>query len=554
MRSDVENKETSLNKLIELIDDNIDTRNQQNLNIFITDIYLINGKYKVQVKKLCYYEKYMCFEFEPLEEIKVNGDSYSIYTLWPYFIDSEMLIDYNKHEINEYKNLDTKLFDCEKYYDIYNIKITLCNAFRGYEYVFVRMVEKDEDKLVVRYIGIYQEIGQYNKIWMVKEYNFVKIFETYVSCNLTDSNKIENFFISLKSILTQNSVKNYRYYLWNYNSCFDNRYVDRKLSFKTYKTHVLFHEHLCSVFSKLKEKGWIIEIIDKRHEVFDYSKTRIFSNFYPPNLNAVEYTETSQMWKQWSTDQTDDLKKSFSKYMYARFSNDNFGYQIQIYIKIETDLAYVYDGNRKEFNNALKAKLNKFIENEELSFSFDQVKFGKKEFDFYFNCNEFINNFFNRYYGSMHGFLLVDIDQRLKFFKLELSNYILRSFKECNIIDKQTYLSMENKCSRECFMFLNEDSNIYATSYNGIEKKNYYNSTLFFNLICECFSFTENDKQKLNKILKAFCDFYDQLQVELTEKKINCNSDFYVYMRFLTFLPQHLKEDILNDLGPILKN
>ncbi|KAM0688380.1 hypothetical protein COBT_000365 [Conglomerata obtusa] len=183
MRSDIENKDTNINEIIGLIKDNIDMRNQQNFNIFISEINIIGRKHKIQVKKLCYDEEKTCFKFKLLKELKVDRKFDFIYTLWPYSIDSEMLIDYNKHEINEYKNLDTKLFRCEKNNDINNIKITLSNVFGCYEYAFVRMIEKDEDKLVVRYIGMYRELGKRFKIWICEEYNFAMDGITYVSCN-----------------------------------------------------------------------------------------------------------------------------------------------------------------------------------------------------------------------------------------------------------------------------------------------------------------------------------------------------------------------------------
>ncbi|KAM0688381.1 hypothetical protein COBT_000366 [Conglomerata obtusa] len=153
----------------------------------------------------------------------------------------------------------------------------------------------------------------------------------------------------------------------------------------------------------------------------------------------------------------------------------------------------------------------------------------------------------------MNEILLSNSGLRLIYFKFKLSTFILKTFYIKELIDEQKYNSMYDKYAQGLFKLTHEDFNIYNITNFEIKKKNYYSSTSYFDKVCEYLSYTEEIKKKLNKILDVFCNFYEQLQSELTEEKKNFNSEFKIILQFLTFLPRHL-EDILNDLGPILKN
>ncbi|KAM0686430.1 hypothetical protein COBT_002346, partial [Conglomerata obtusa] len=181
--SSVEDKRTKIGNLIETINKNLNSSKQDNLELYVSEINIIDKKSKIQLKQMVYDEERKFNTLNILREYWFEFSFDFIYTLWPYSIDSDMFITYNKHDINRYKNLDAKLFCSKQKTDINNVKIALSNTQGRYVFEFVRIVKSlDEKNLSVRYLGIYHMLHYHwrNRIWMNVEYNYVKNDEIYL--------------------------------------------------------------------------------------------------------------------------------------------------------------------------------------------------------------------------------------------------------------------------------------------------------------------------------------------------------------------------------------
>ncbi|KAM0688016.1 hypothetical protein COBT_000731 [Conglomerata obtusa] len=457
IKCNVNDKENTIKELNNIFNHNMKLIYQNNLDIYLSEIINLDNTYKIQAKKWNYIEEEKIMALNILDK---NSDLLStyLYPLNPYSIGTRMSIDYNQPDINQYKNLDTKLFFCEQNDDIYNIKITLSNKFSSYDYTFVRMIErKGENGLVVRYIGLYNELGCSKKIWMCIEYNYLQQGNICKRLKSVDSNQINNFFCNLESALLQNSYGGIQFILLeNIRHFVSINKLDVCLWFDFQKSGKTIYERLHRMFSRFEEKEWKIEIIDKGIHNLCYSKICPYDRFYPPELNIAERSETSQMWKTWSTKQNFNFEEIFLKFLFARFSYTKLDHRIQFYMKVDTDMIFKFDNIDGSYNNMLNEKCGKYIKsikqknfilykkNEKCNIMNPYPKNNTEEslFDF----DKIVNFCCISLHEHDHQLLLKNLDLRNKFFKYKLAQYIMSElrFKEKNKSNAEEILRIQN--------------------------------------------------------------------------------------------------------------
>ncbi|KAM0686576.1 hypothetical protein COBT_002199, partial [Conglomerata obtusa] len=551
IKSDVNNKETKIMNLHELIYNNLDSFNQVGLEIYVSEINAFDDEYKIQVKKMVIDVEPKCTIFSSLVEPLSKEQNDFIYTLYPYSIDSDMSISYNQHEINKYKNLDTKLFDCDGGDDICNLRITLSNLFGSYEYLFVRMVEFiDENKLVVRYIGLYIDIteNKKNEIWMCVEYIYVKQGKNYERRKIGDSNQIKNFFCMLESILMQNINSSTAYILIKHmgvNGTFINKNICAK--FRVLKSDIMIYERLDRMFTKMIENEWKIEIINNRFDSLNYTKTFPNYKFYAPTLNVVDRSKTSQMWEEWPNIKIDNRKKSCIQILFARFTFTKLNPQIQFYMKIDINLAFMSELYCDNPYVKLKNQCKDYIKTEIKKSKIKYIRTETDNLDAYFDCNRLIDACLSILNPYNHESLLARPSLRKNYFKKKLCDYILVKSLNDKIVDKKTYEFIRTKYMHSS-EYLQEDYNIYDTGTEKIEEKKTYSSASYFNEVRKHCFLTEDDAKIVDDCINIFCDIYKRLEESLPEAEKGYKGYFEFFLQFPTYFPQNLWGEFLEVL------
>lgn len=543
IKSDVNSKEMKIMNLYKFIYNNLDSLYEGDLEIYLSEIKNCNGIYKTQVKKIVYDSESICMRFQLLKEFLIEDRGDFFHTLWPYSINLDMSIAYNEHDINQYKNLDTKLFDCKDDDDICNLSITLSNIFNSWEYTFVRKIDVEGDNtLIIRYIGLYRYLRwEKNITWVCVEYNYVKKDQTYLCDKLDKNNVINDFFKSLESLLMQNSNCQFVYPR-------ENKYLYDEVDFKTdfyasfssLKSKVSIYERLNSMFNQLKEKNWSIEIIDRRDINLRYSENRPHFLFYEPALNVVDRFRTSGIWKEWKTDPTNNFRKYFLKMLYARFTYKKPDHHIQFYLKIDTEMVFRHeDMNDAPYNNALNAKFKAFVNLSKKSCLYLN--------GFPFDFDKFTNKCFSGLYGYAHQSLLQIPDLRKNFFKIKLAKYIIDNYwpLDKNVANELKICRLKNV--KPCF-YLKEDCKIYDIIDNEIIEKTLACSKSYFDDVIAYFSITKDEEKVLNSIVSKFCEFYQHLE-DLLPNAENIYCDYFnFFLQFPTYFPENLWEELMEIL------